>query len=372
VNAPATGVLIHDVLTNRGGNGGPAYVVDVDGISPVYFKNVDAGNFTIAIRHRNHLGLSTDPSSTSSTLSEKTTTALVDMSIYTDAQLFGTATVNYTVVNGINMLYAGNVSGNGFVRYQGTNGPGATNVSDRVALLSDLGNNELNTLNTYQRGDVSMNGVTRYQGTNGPGANNVSDRVFILGTVLGNNDDLQAYDVCVFNQAINFLAAKLGLPFDDEGKLAAIGKEIPHLRTKLEAIPFLHKKGPKSLGREDFWKDYQPLLSEADILVEDALHTFTHFAAQEIARHIPAHTKVLVTGGGAWNTYFIDALNRYAENVSIEKPDATTINFKEAIVFAWLGYQRLQNKPTAISMVTGAKTNSSGGAIWGNTSTLFL
>jgi|688.fasta_scaffold06486_13 hypothetical protein len=163
-------------------------VVDVDGISPVYFKNVDAGNFTIAIRHRNHLGLSTDPSSTSGTLSEKTTTALVDMSIYTDAQLFGTATVNYTVVNGINMLYAGNVSGNGFVRYQGTNGPGATNVSDRVALLSDLGNNELNTLNTYQRGDVSMNGVTRYQGTNGPGANNVSDRVFILGTVLGNNE----------------------------------------------------------------------------------------------------------------------------------------------------------------------------------------
>ena len=74
------------------------------------------------------------------------------------------------------------------VRYQGTNGPGATNVSDRVALLSDLGNNELNTLSTYQRGDVTMNGITRYQGTNGPGANNVSDRVFILGTVLGNNE----------------------------------------------------------------------------------------------------------------------------------------------------------------------------------------
>jgi hypothetical protein len=163
-------------------------VVDMDGVSPVYFKNVDAGNFTIAIRHRNHLGLSTDPSSGANALSEKTTTALVDMSIYTDAQLFGTANTNYAIVNGINLLYAGNVSGNGFVRYQGTNGPGATNVSDRVALLSDLGNNELNTLSTYQRGDVTMNGVTRYQGTNGPGANNVSDRVFILGTVLGNNE----------------------------------------------------------------------------------------------------------------------------------------------------------------------------------------
>jgi hypothetical protein len=121
-------------------------------------------------------------------LTENNTTALVDMTTATDAQLFGGANVNYAVVSGKNLLYAGNISGNGVVRYQGTNGPGATNVSDRVALLSDLGNNELNTLSTYQRGDVTMNGFTRYQGTNGPGANNVSDRVFILGTVLGNNE----------------------------------------------------------------------------------------------------------------------------------------------------------------------------------------
>jgi len=37
-------------------------IVDIDGISPVYFKDIDAGStYTLVVRHRNHLGLSTDP-----------------------------------------------------------------------------------------------------------------------------------------------------------------------------------------------------------------------------------------------------------------------------------------------------------------------
>ncbi|MFT3910570.1 MAG: hypothetical protein QM737_14185 [Ferruginibacter sp.] len=163
-------------------------IVDIDGVSPVYFKNVDASNYTITVRHRNHLGLSTNPSAFTVDLNEKNSTPGIDMTTASGTQLLGVANTNYAVTSGKNLLYAGNVSGNGIVRYQGTNGPGATNVSDRIALLTDLGNNEINTLDTYQRGDVSMNGITRYQGTNGPGANNVSDRIFILGTVLGNNE----------------------------------------------------------------------------------------------------------------------------------------------------------------------------------------
>ena len=162
-------------------------IVDVDGVSPVTFNNTINANYTIAVRHRNHLGISADPATNLLALGEtKSTAPLLDLTTATDAQIFGAANVNYAVVGGKNLLYAGNVSGNGVVRYQGTNGPGASNVSDRIALLTDLGNNELNTLSTYQRGDVTMNGVTRYQGTNGPGAFNVSDRVFILGTVLTN------------------------------------------------------------------------------------------------------------------------------------------------------------------------------------------
>ncbi|MEO6549923.1 MAG: hypothetical protein ABIN94_18110 [Ferruginibacter sp.] len=164
-------------------------IVDVDGVSPVTFNNIANGSYTVAVRHRNHLGLSANPATSLLALAEqKSTTPLLDLTTAGAAQLFGAANINYASIGGKNFLYAGNVSGNGVVRYQGTNGPGAANVSDRIALLTDLGNNELNTLNTYQRGDVTMNGITRYQGTNGPGVFNVSDRVFILGTVLSNTE----------------------------------------------------------------------------------------------------------------------------------------------------------------------------------------
>ena len=164
-------------------------IVDVDGISPVTFNNVSNGNYTIAVRHRNHLGLSANPATNLLAVAEnKSTAGTLDLTISTAAQLYGVANTNYATINNKNLLYGGNVNGNGFVRYQGNNGPGTANVSDRVALLTDLGNSELNVLSTYQRGDINMNGFTRYQGNNGPGTANVSDKVFLLGTVLSNSE----------------------------------------------------------------------------------------------------------------------------------------------------------------------------------------
>lgn len=161
-------------------------IVDVDGVSPVTFNNVLSGSYTIAVRHRNHLGIGTDPSNFLPSLSEtKSTAAIVDLSTATDAQIFGPSDA-YTIVNGKNLLWGGNVNGNGFVRYQGSNGP--TGPNDRVVLLQDLGGNETNVLNSYQRGDVNLNIFTRYQGSNGPPPAGLNDRLFILQQALGNNE----------------------------------------------------------------------------------------------------------------------------------------------------------------------------------------
>lgn len=179
-NPGSTRVQTRSALVQRDGD-----VVDIDGVSPVYFKNLDAAsNYTVAVRHRNHLGLSTDPVANLQSLNEQNPLAKVDFTTMTDAQLFGT-TAAYTTLGSVNLLWGGNISGNGFVRYQGTNGPGVTNLSDRVSLLNDLGGAELGVLSGYNRGDVTMNGFTRYQGTNGPGTFNVSDRAFLLSTILG-------------------------------------------------------------------------------------------------------------------------------------------------------------------------------------------
>ena len=86
--SPGNSVLqTRSALLQRDGD-----VVDVDGVSPLTFNRLATGSYTIAVRHRNHLGLSTDPSSFTQALAEtKSTIVVTDFSTATDAQLFGTA-----------------------------------------------------------------------------------------------------------------------------------------------------------------------------------------------------------------------------------------------------------------------------------------
>lgn len=152
-------------------------IVDIDGVSPLFFKNVDAGTqYTVAIRHRNHLGLSTNPATNLRTLNETTPVAATDFSTFSAAQLFGAATTNYTVLNGKNVLYGGNANHNTVTRY------GAA-ANDRATILADLGNNENGVSAAgYHRSDVNMNRIVRYGAAQ-------NDRAFILTNVLGNNEN---------------------------------------------------------------------------------------------------------------------------------------------------------------------------------------
>ncbi|HEV8082505.1 MAG TPA: hypothetical protein VGP55_04845 [Chitinophagaceae bacterium] len=162
-------------------------IVDIDGVSPVTFNNVASANYTIAVRHRNHLGLSSDPSTFKPLLGEtKSTASLVDYTIQTDPNLYGPSTAYLVATDGKNVLWSGDINNNGFVRYQGSNGP--TGPNDRVVLLQDLSNNETNVLNIYSRGDVNLNTFTRYQGSNGPPPAGLNDRLWILQQALGNSE----------------------------------------------------------------------------------------------------------------------------------------------------------------------------------------
>lgn len=168
VNPGAAVVRTRAALVQRDGD-----VVDIDGVSPVYFKNTDAAaNYTIAVRHRNHLGLSTDPVANLQSLSEATPGAATDFTTMTDAQLFGTSAA-FTSGGGKVLLWGGNANSNVNSRFNGLN-------NDKDYLLTTVlgGNGAAVINNTYSAGDLNMNRNARFNGLN-------NDKDFLLTTVLG-------------------------------------------------------------------------------------------------------------------------------------------------------------------------------------------
>lgn len=189
-------------------------------------------------------------------------------------------------------------------------------------------------------------------------------------------DKTIAFDICPANQVLNALAHQLGLAYDDKGSLAAGGKLIPSLSKALQDIPFYQAPYPKSLDNQ--WS-HQHVLSKMDIkpdLVPDQLHTQVEHIASQIGRSIEMiiqrenltvqPRQLLVTGGGALNTYLIERLSHYVSEYQIKVvvPEADIVQFKEALLMAWMGVLRLENVPNVLKTVTGASRNTIGGAIY--------
>jgi anhydro-N-acetylmuramic acid kinase len=84
----------------------------------------------------------------------------------------------------------------------------------------------------------------------------------------------------------------------------------------------------------------------------------TEFIAREIGSTIrkAGADKILITGGGAHNSFLIACIRKYAgrEKVFV-KADDTLINYKEALIFAFLGVLNVLGENNALSSVTGAQ-----------------
>ncbi|MDB4447604.1 anhydro-N-acetylmuramic acid kinase [Roseivirga sp.] len=108
------------------------------------------------------------------------------------------------------------------------------------------------------------------------------------------------------------------------------------------------------------------MIASSSISVEDRMCTFTEHAAIQVAKSMMGTTgeKVLITGGGTYHDYFISRIQALSKT-TICIPDAEIINFKEAIIFGYLGLLRHLGQPNCLCSVTGASRNSSGGDIYG-------
>lgn len=179
-----------------------------------------------------------------------------------------------------------------------------------------------------------------------------------------------AFDIGVANLAFNFFAAKEGMEFDKNGELASKGVCHTELLNDLNDLDFYKLKGAKSLGREWFENDFLRVTEHYNLSNSDVLCTLVHHCALQIVAILNEHqlSNVFITGGGAHNMFLIDTIKQYYKGEVIV-PDALVVNFKEALIFAFLGYLRLTGQINTLCSVTGATADSIGGAVYYSTKT---
>lgn len=172
-----------------------------------------------------------------------------------------------------------------------------------------------------------------------------------------------AGDICPVNIVLNYLASKLGHTFDkngDHGRKGIINHELLHALNNLD---FYNTPLPRSLSRE--WVDEYifPLFHTFPDSTNNHLHTFYEHIAFQISKYIVPNSKVLITGGGAFNGFLMERLSFFT-SAELVKPTDQLIKFKEALIFAFIGHLRFQNKTNCLKSVTGASRDSCCGALY--------
>lgn len=179
-----------------------------------------------------------------------------------------------------------------------------------------------------------------------------------------------AFDVCPANKVLNLLAQQQGQPYDKDGILARSGNINLALLDSLNQLDYYAKGYPKSLANEFGTQIVYELVNQLDGTTEDKLRTYTEHIAIQIANACNPfslnNTKMLITGGGALNTFLMERIADKLNDlqISIHTPDSTLIQYKEALVMALIGTLRWREETNVLSEATGASRASIGGALW--------
>jgi len=177
------------------------------------------------------------------------------------------------------------------------------------------------------------------------------------------DEKLIAYDICPVNTVLNYLSNKMNLDFDKNGEISKTGNIIEDLYSRLNKLDYYNNVYPKSLGIEWVHSNIIPLLDEYPSHIIDLSHTYSHHIAEQVSKNIINETNILVTGGGAKNNFLIDLINKNLNN-NVVIPDNTLIDYKESIIFGFLGVLKLLNINNCYSSVTGSSKDHCSGHIF--------
>lgn len=179
------------------------------------------------------------------------------------------------------------------------------------------------------------------------------------------NGERIAYDICPVNIVLNYYVKPLGINYDKEGLLASKGNINQTLLNQLNELGFYAENHPKSLGLEWVHKNIIPIIGSFQLEIKDILRTcIEHIAIQICSEiNIKKSALVLLTGGGVYNKFLIERIKALTHH-RVVIPSKNTIEFKEALIFGFLGVLKLRNEVNCLKSVTGALHNHSSGTIF--------
>jgi len=189
-------------------------------------------------------------------------------------------------------------------------------------------------------------------------------------------DGYIAFDVCPANRVLDLSCNGVNKQYDEGGRMAATGSVHKDLLQKLNELEYYNLPYPKSLANNFGTDEVFPLIKSFGLSHQDELRTYVEHIIEQITRSVASgewsmesrheNGKLLVTGGGALNTFLIERLSEELSSLGIEVvvPEENLVKYKEALVMALIGVLRWRQEYNVLSSVTGAQRDSIGGAIW--------
>ena len=173
------------------------------------------------------------------------------------------------------------------------------------------------------------------------------------------NEKIIAFDICPANIVLNDICKELGVEYDSNGDISRKGEIVLTLLQQLNQLDFYIKKAPKSLAREWVEKYVFPILKNHK--PEDLLCTFCEHIAIQIGELL-VDESVLCTGGGVFNSFLMERITFHSK-AKIHIPNKKLIEFKESLIFAFIGVLRLRSEVNCLKTVTGAYRDNCAGVI---------
>lgn len=187
-------------------------------------------------------------------------------------------------------------------------------------------------------------------------------------------EEVQGFDTGPGNTLMDsWIQQCTGSNYDEQGRWAAAGNIQQDLLELMLADPYFSAPPPKSTGRDDFnlaWIARYGDKTGNACRDEDIQATLLELTAVSIAGAIstfsPATEEILVCGGGIHNTALMQRLRSLLSGMTVNSTGAYGINpdAVEAVTFAWLARQRMENIPANLPSVTGAGRSTVLGAVY--------